>query len=98
MARSLCCFVDIDKSCPSHKFKTPQICLLTFFTKIKFSRKFSNLQYWKPVNRYVDRKGYDDLTREIQEPEYPLYYNTYRMVYMPSEVKPTCISALSDQF
>ena len=82
-------FVDLAKSCTSHKFLTPQICLLTLFTKIKFSRKFWNLKYWKPVNRYVDRKEYDDVSLEIQEPEYPLHYNTYKMVYMPSEVKPT---------
>ena len=35
---------DIGKSYPSGEFLTPQICLLTLFTKIKFSRKFPNLQ------------------------------------------------------
>ena len=29
-------YTDIDKSCPSRKIFTSQICLLTFFTKIKF--------------------------------------------------------------
>ena len=35
----------ICKSCPSQEFLTLQICLLTLFTKIKFSRKLLNLQY-----------------------------------------------------
>ena len=38
-------FTDISKSCPSYTFLTTQICLLTLFMKIKFSRKFPNLQY-----------------------------------------------------
>ena len=33
------------KSCHSHECFTSQICLLTLFAKIKFSRKFPNLQY-----------------------------------------------------
>ena len=33
-------FTDIGKSCPSRKFKTSQICLLTPFAKIKFSQNF----------------------------------------------------------
>ena len=33
-------FTDKNKSCPSREFLTSQICLLTLFTKIKFSRKF----------------------------------------------------------
>ena len=37
-------FTDIDKSCFSGEFITSQICLLTLFTKIKFSRNFPNLQ------------------------------------------------------
>ena len=37
-------FTDVDKSCPSHEFLTWQICLLTFFAEIKFSRKFPILQ------------------------------------------------------
>ena len=34
-------FTDICKSCPSRKFLTSQICLLTLFAKIKKSRKFT---------------------------------------------------------
>ena len=43
-------FTDIGKSCPS-EFITSQILLLTLFAKIKFSRKFLNLQFKprKPV-------------------------------------------------
>ena len=39
-------FTDIGKSCPSRKFLASQICLLTLFAKIKFSRKFPDLQYY----------------------------------------------------
>ena len=42
-------FADICKSCPSREFLASQICLLTLFTKIKFSGKFSDLQYVKEV-------------------------------------------------
>ena len=37
---------DIGKSCPSHEFLTSHfnLCLLTLFAKIKFSRKFPDLQ------------------------------------------------------
>ena len=45
MAKSLCHFNNIGKSYPSRKFQTLQICLLTLFAKIKFSRKFPDLQY-----------------------------------------------------
>ena len=38
-------FIDIGKSCLSHEFFTSLICLLMLFAKIKFSRKFPNLQY-----------------------------------------------------
>ena len=38
-------FTDVGKSCQSRDFFTWQICLLTLFVKIKFSRKFPNLQY-----------------------------------------------------
>ena len=38
-------FIDIGISCLSHEFFTSQICLLMLFAKIKFSRKFPNLQY-----------------------------------------------------
>ena len=40
---------DIGKSCTSREFLAPQQCLLTQFTKIKFSRKFPDLQYYLPV-------------------------------------------------
>ena len=39
-------FTGISKSCPSRKFLTSQnLRLLTLFAKIKFSRKFPNLQF-----------------------------------------------------
>ena len=38
-------FTDIGKSYPSHQSLMSQICLLTLFAKIKFSRKFPDLQY-----------------------------------------------------
>ena len=38
-------FTDISKPCPCCKIFTSQICLLTLFAKIKFSRKFPNLHY-----------------------------------------------------
>ena len=38
-------FTDIGKSCPSREFLASQICLLKLFAKIKFSRKFPDLQY-----------------------------------------------------
>ena len=38
-------FIDIGKSCLSHKFFTSLICLLMLLAKIKFSGKFLNLQY-----------------------------------------------------
>ena len=46
-------FVNMAKSCLSHEFLMSQICLLTQFAKIKFSRKFSNLQYWDVLNSEV---------------------------------------------
>ena len=42
-------FTDICKSCLSREFLMSQICLLTLFTKIKFSRKFPNLQYFSKL-------------------------------------------------
>ena len=36
---------DVGKSYPSLDFLTWQICLLTLFAKIKFLRKFPNLQF-----------------------------------------------------
>ena len=38
-------FTDIENSCPSREFLVSQISLLTLFVKIKFSRKFPDLQY-----------------------------------------------------
>ena len=38
-------FTDIGNSCPSREYLTFQICILTLFAKIKFSRKFPDLQY-----------------------------------------------------
>ena len=37
-------FTDIGKSRPCPEFLTSQICVLRLFTKIKFPRKFPNLQ------------------------------------------------------
>ena len=42
-------FIDTGKPCLSGDFSTSLICLLMLFAKIKFSRKFPNLQYWKYV-------------------------------------------------
>ena len=38
-------FIDIRKPCLSRQFFTSLICLLMLFAKIKFTRKFPNLQY-----------------------------------------------------
>ena len=38
-------FIDIGKSCLNREFLSSLICLLILFAKIKFSRKFPNLQY-----------------------------------------------------
>ena len=38
-------FTNIRTSWPSREFLASQICLLTLFAKIKFSRKFPDLQY-----------------------------------------------------
>ena len=43
-------FIDIGKPCLSREFFTSLICLLMLFAKIKFSRKFPNLQY--SVDKY----------------------------------------------
>ena len=37
-------FTDIVKSCPSREFLASKICYLMLFAKIKFSRKFLDLQ------------------------------------------------------
>ena len=39
-------FTDVGISCQSRKFLTWQICLLSLLVKIKFYRKFPNLQYY----------------------------------------------------
>ena len=36
-------FIEVGKSCLSREFLTSQICLLTLFVQIKFSRKFPDL-------------------------------------------------------
>ena len=38
-------FIDIGKPCLSREFFTSLICLFMLFAKMKFSRKFPNLQY-----------------------------------------------------
>ena len=38
-------FIYIGKSCLSREFFTSLVCLLMLFAKIKFSRKYPNLQY-----------------------------------------------------
>ena len=38
-------FTDVGKSCQSRDLFSWQICLFTFFAKIKSSRKFPNFQY-----------------------------------------------------
>ena len=37
-------FAYIGKSCPNREYLTSRICLLRLYAKIKFSRKFPNLQ------------------------------------------------------
>ena len=54
-------FTDIGKSCPSREFYTSQICLLTPFAKIKFSRKFPDLQYKNTdKHRRTNKSSWDD--------------------------------------
>ena len=38
-------FTDSGKSSPSREFLVSHICILRLFAKIKFSRKFPDLQY-----------------------------------------------------
>ena len=38
-------FTDAGKQCPSWNFSVANMSLLTLFAKIKFSRKFPDLQY-----------------------------------------------------
>ena len=42
-------FTEIGISCPKREFLTSQICVLMLFAKIKFARKFPNLQYIVPL-------------------------------------------------
>ena len=49
-------FTDAGKSCPSREFLIWQICLLTLFSKIKFSRKYLNLQW--PIRNASNYLGY----------------------------------------
>ena len=42
-------FTEMGKSCHSPDFLLSQICILTLFAKIRFSRKFPDLQYLMPV-------------------------------------------------
>ena len=54
-------FTDRVMSCPSCEFLASKVCYLTLFAKIKFSRKFSDLQYCSPLmeallNRFSIRK------------------------------------------
>ena len=60
-------FTDIGKSCPASDFFTSQMSLLTLFAKIKFSRKFPNLQYLKVALGYIrlrEREGERERERE----------------------------------
>ena len=41
-------FTDTGETCPIREFLTPQICLLSLFARIKFSKQFPNLQYLDP--------------------------------------------------
>ena len=46
-------FTDIVKSCPSCEFLASQICYLTLFAKIKFSRK---LRVYSMLHAYFDHQ------------------------------------------
>ena len=50
-------FTDIGKSCSVQDFYTSQMCLLTLFAKIKFSRKFPNLQYMGHIEQIEPRSA-----------------------------------------
>ena len=47
-------FTDVGKSCPGREFSASQKCLVRLFGKIKFSRKFPNLQYMTVIDTWVD--------------------------------------------
>ena len=49
-------FSDVGKSCLSREFLTSQICIFTLIAKIKFSRNFPNLQYWR-ILKATDETG-----------------------------------------
>ena len=48
-------FNDIGQSCLNREFFTSLMCLLMRFAKIKFSRKFPNLQYSDGSNERLDK-------------------------------------------
>ena len=43
----------VGKSCTSHESLTLQICILTLLAKIKFSRKFLNVEYLTRIFSYL---------------------------------------------
>ena len=47
-------FTDVGKSCPGREFSASQKSLVRLFGKIKFSRKFPNLQYMTVIDTWVD--------------------------------------------
>ena len=47
-------FTDVGKSFPVREFSASQKCLVRLFGKIKFSRKFPNLQYMTVIDTWVD--------------------------------------------
>ena len=50
-------FIDIRKPCLSRDFFTSLICILMLFAKIKFTRKFPNLQYIYLLEHSSQRKS-----------------------------------------
>ena len=56
-------FIGGGKSCVSRELLTSQICLLTLFAKIRFSRKFANLQYLI----YTTRTGSDHSSNILEK-------------------------------
>ena len=57
---------DVGKSCPSHKFLTSQICLLTLFVKIKFYPELSNLQYATQGERWDGPEPFCEKTINVK--------------------------------
>ena len=67
-------FTDVGKSCLSCKILALQICLLTLFAKIKFSRKFPDLQLLNQSKRirmvspsYFLFEGYQQMAKVGKE-------------------------------